>query len=115
MIDEILCTVSPDATRIALRHDGAVVELLVEPVASATLIGSVHLGRVTKVVKGMGACFVEIGLERAGFLPLPAERADPARPVIHEGAAILVQVVKDPQGGKGAELSLNINLPGRHL
>lgn len=116
MIDEILCTVSPDATRIALRHDGAVVELFVEPVAAATLIGSVHLGRVTKVVKGMGACFVELGLERAGFLPLPAERAaDPARPVIHEGAAVMVQVVKDPQGGKGAELSLNINLPGRHL
>jgi ribonuclease G len=116
MIDEILCTVSPDATRIALRRDGAVAELFVEPVASATSIGSVHLGRVTKVVKGMGACFVDIGLERAGFLPLPAERAaDPVRPLIHEGAAVMVQVVKDPQGGKGAELSLNINLPGRHL
>lgn len=116
MIDEILCTVSPDATRIALRDDGTVAELFIEPVASATLIGSVHLGRITKVIKGMGACFVEIGLERAGFLPLPGERvADPARPMIHEGAAVMVQVVKDPQGGKGAELSLHINLPGRHL
>lgn len=117
MIDEILCTVSSEATRIALRREGAVAELFVEPAAAATLIGSVHLGRVIKVLKGMGACFVDLGLERAGFLPLPTgERAIAEHlPVIHEGAAVLVQVLKDPQGGKGAELTLNLSLPGRHL
>jgi ribonuclease G len=114
MIDEILCTVAPTATRIALRQDEAVAELFIEPASAATLIGGVYLGRVIKVLKGMGACFVDVGLERAGFLPLPAER-EAADPVIHEGAAVVVQVMKDPQGGKGAELSLHVNLPGRHL
>lgn len=117
MFDEILSTVSSGGTRTALREDGSVVELFIEPAEAATLIGTVHLGRIIKVLKGMGACFVELGLERAGFLPLHAvERAGsgPA-PVIHEGAAVLVQVVKDPQGGKGAELTLNLSLPGRHL
>lgn len=117
MIDEILCTVSSDATRTALRQDGAVVEVMIEPAATASLIGGVYLGRITKVLAGMGACFVDLGLERAGFLPLPnGERAAAGRlPVIHEGAAVLVQVVKDPQGGKGAELTLDISLPGRQL
>jgi ribonuclease G len=117
MIDEILCTVSPGATRVALRQESAVTEFLIEPAAAATLTGNVYLGRIAKVLAGMGACFVEIGQERAGFLPLPnGERAMAGRlPVIHEGAAVLVQVVKDPQGGKGAELTLDISLPGRHV
>lgn len=117
MFDEILSTVSSGGTRTALREDGGVVELFIEPAEASTLIGTVHLGRIIKVLKGMGACFVELGLERAGFLPMPAvERAGAGpSPVIHEGAAVLVQVVKDPQGGKGAELTLNPSLPGRHL
>lgn len=117
MFDEILSSVSSGGTRTALREDGSVVELFIEPAAAATLIGTVHLGRITKVLKGMGACFVELGFERAGFLPMHAtERAgSPLLPVIHQGAAVLVQVVKDPQGGKGAELTLNLSLPGRHL
>ncbi len=117
MFDEILCSVSSGGTRTALREDGVVAELFVEPAEAATLIGTIHLGRIVKVLKGMGACFVELGLERAGFLPLHAiERPGSAPlPVIHEGAAVLVQVVKDPQGGKGAELTLNLSLPGRHL
>lgn len=117
MFDEILSTVSSGGTRTALRENGGVVELFIEPAEASTLIGTVHLGRIVKVLKGMGACFVELGLERAGFLPMHAvERvgAGPA-PVIHEGAAMLVQVVKDPQGGKGAELTLDLSLPGRHL
>lgn len=117
MIDEILCTVSSQATRTALLQDGSVVEILIEPAAAATLIGNVYLGRVTKVLTGMGAAFVEIGEERAGFLPLPKDEPPSARPapVIHEGAAVVVQVVKDAQGGKGAELALEIALPGRQL
>jgi ribonuclease G len=117
MFDEILCSVSSGATRTALREAGSVVELFIEPAEAATLIGTVHLGRIIKVLKGMGACFVELGLERAGFLPLHAvERVGAGlTPVIHEGAAVLVQVVKDPQGGKGAELTLNLSVPGRHL
>lgn len=117
MIDEILCTVSAQATRTALLQDGGVVEIMIEPAAAATLIGNVYLGRVTKVLAGMGACFVEIGEERAGFLPLPKgeSASDKPAPVIHDGAALLVQVVKDAQGGKGAELTLDIALPGRQL
>lgn len=117
MIDEILCTVSSQATRTALLEEGGVVEILIEPAAATTLIGGVYLGRVTKVLAGMGAAFVEIGEERAGFLPLPKDDSASARsaPVIHEGAAVLVQVVKDAQGGKGAELALDIALPGRQL
>lgn len=116
MIDEIFCTVSSQATRTVLRQAGRVVECLIEPTAAASSIGNVYLSRIGKTLKGIGACFVEIGQERAGFLPLPDSGGAAANaPAIHEGAAVLVQVVKDPQGGKGAELTLDLSLPGRLL
>ncbi|HEY4134053.1 MAG TPA: Rne/Rng family ribonuclease [Alphaproteobacteria bacterium] len=113
MIDEILSATTSIGTVIALREEGATVELIVEPANAATEVGGVHLGRVTRIVPAMNAAFVEIGLERAGFLPLPESLPNEAP--LHAGAAVVVQVAKDAQGGKGAALTLNVALPGRHL
>ena len=113
MIDEIFSATTAIGTVIALREAGHTVELIVESKAARTEVGVVYLGRVTRIVPAMNAAFVEIGLERAGFLPLP-ERKDGDAP-LHAGAAVIVQVQKDAQGGKGAALTFNIALPGRHL
>ncbi|MFN4283915.1 MAG: Rne/Rng family ribonuclease [Alphaproteobacteria bacterium] len=113
MIDEIFSATTAAGTVIALRADGHTVELIVEPKDARTEVGSVYLGRVTRIVPAMNAAFVEIGLERAGFLPIP-ERKEGDAP-LHAGAAVIVQVQKDAQGGKGAALTLNVALPGRHL
>jgi ribonuclease G len=113
LIDEIFSATTSIGTVIALRDAGHTVELIVEPTDTRTEVGAVHLGRITRIVPAMNAAFVEIGLERAGFLPLP-ERKDDDAP-LHAGAAAIVQVQKDAQGGKGAALTFNVALPGRHL
>jgi len=113
LIDEIFSATTSLGTVIALRDAGHTVELIVEPANARTEVGSVHLGRITRIVPAMNAAFVEIGLERAGFLPLPTpvEGESP----LHAGAAVIVQVAKDAQGGKGAALAYNIAMPGRYL
>ena len=113
MIDEIFSATTSIGTVIALRDAGHTVELIVEPVNARAEVGSVHLGRITRIVPAMNAAFVELGLERAGFLPLPAPM-DGESP-LHAGAAVIVQVAKDAQGGKGAALAYNIAMPGRYL
>ncbi len=113
MIDEIFSATTSIGRVIALRDAGHTVELIVEPKDTRTEVGAVHLGRITRIVPAMNAAFVEIGLERAGFLPLP-ERKE-GDPPLHAGAAVIVQVQKDAQGGKGAALTFNVALPGRHL
>ncbi len=113
MIDEIFSATTSIGTVIALRDAGHTVELIVEPANARTEVGSVHLGRITRIVPAMNAAFVEIGLDRAGFLPLPAP-IDGESP-LHAGAAVVVQVAKDAQGGKGAALAYNIAMPGRYL
>jgi ribonuclease G len=98
--------------RIALARDGRMDELRILPLLGeeARPLGDIILGRVTRVVSGMEAAFVEIGLSRAGFLPL----RDTKMPV-REGDSILVQVTRDPVGEKGAQLSAMIALAGRLL
>jgi ribonuclease G len=113
LIDEIFSATTSIGTVIALRDAGHTVELIVEPANARTEVGSVHLGRITRIVPAMNAAFVEIGLDRAGFLPLPAP-IDGESP-LHAGAAVVVQVAKDAQGGKGAALAYNIAMPGRYL
>ena len=90
-----------------------------------SLIGNIMLGRVQRVLPGMQAAFVDVGLERAGFLgarearclaDLPGfdeERTPKIGDCVHEGEEVLVQVVKDPIGEKGARLSANVTIPGR--
>ena len=95
-------------------------ELLVERTASRGLVGSVYAGRVARVLPGMQSAFVELGLERAAFLHVAdvrgARESDrPIEKLLAEGETVLVQVVKDPIGTKGARVSTQISIAGRLL
>src|SRR5687768_10837271 len=115
MNEQILINVTPQETRVAVTEQGAVQELHLERVSSRGLVGNIYLGRVCRVLPGMQSAFVEIGLPRAAFLHVAdiwmarnagGNGADrPIEKILSEGQTLLVQVVKDPIGSKGARLS----------
>ncbi len=109
---ELLIDDSPGELRAALREDGWLVELVVERAGHESIVGNVYLGRIERVLPGLDAAFVDIGLARSGFLAR-IEGLDGAR--LAEGAPVLVQATKDGTGDKGAALTMRIALPGRHL
>jgi ribonuclease G len=118
--EEILINVTPQETRVAVAGSGVVQELLVERSASRGLVGNIYMGRVARVLPGMQSAFLEIGLERAAFLHVADiwKNREPARPIekiLAEGEPVLVQVVKDPIGSKGARLSTQVSIAGRLL
>jgi ribonuclease G len=123
--EEILINVTPQETRVAVAGSGVVQELLIERSASRGLVGNVYMGRVARVLPGMQSAFLEIGLERAAFLhvadiwehrkSITGEPAKPIERILAEGEPLLVQVVKDPIGSKGARLSTQISIAGRLL
>ena len=124
MNEEILINVTPQETRVAVTGAGVVQELLIERAASRGLVGNIYVGRVARVLPGMQSAFVEIGLERAAFLHVAdigstARRqrraAKPIEKILAEGQPLLVQVVKDPIGTKGARLSTQVSIAGRLL
>jgi Rne/Rng family ribonuclease len=124
-INHILISTSPGETRVALMSEGRLVEVLVERVGAASLVGNVYLGRVETVNKGLDAAFVNIGTGRDGFLALPEARplggpavsghGDSIGDYLNEGDAVLVQVQRDPVEDKGAKLTAHINLAGVDL
>jgi ribonuclease G len=118
--EEILINVTPQETRVAVVGAGAVQELLVERAASRGQVGNLVLGRVARVLPGLQSAFVEVGLERAAFLHVAdiweaREAPRPIEKLLTEGQALMVQVVKDPIGTKGARLSTQLSLAGRLL
>ncbi len=122
MSEEILINVTPQETRVAVIYLGAVQELHIERISQRGLVGNVYLGKVSRVLPGMQSAFVDIGLDRAAFLhvgDIVEARCDncprPIEKVLHEGQSILVQVIKDPIGAKGARLSTQISMAGRFL
>lgn len=127
MNEQILINVTPQETRVAIMEMGAVQELHVERSSNRGLVGNVYLGRVGRVLPGMQSAFIEIGLSRAAFLHVAevwaGQKHSPDKPVeqkpieklLHEGQSILVQVIKDPIGSKGARLSTQISIAGRLL
>jgi ribonuclease G len=125
---EIYVNVGPRETRAALVENGALQEIQIERGSRRGLVGNLYNGRVSRVLPGMQAAFVEVGLERTAFLhiaDIAAARTEDAnldvpvvddiRRVVSEGDDILVQVVKDPLGSKGARLTTFITLPSRYL
>jgi len=119
-VEEILINVSPQETRVAVVASGMVQELLLERAASRGLVGSLYAGRVARVLPGMQSAFIDIGLERAAFLHVAdirgsRESQKPIEKLLAEGESLLVQVVKDPIGSKGARLSTQISIAGRLL
>ena len=145
---EFLVNVSPRETRIAIVENGVLQEVFVERANRRGLVGNIYKGRICRVLPGMQAAFVDIGLDRAAFLhasdvvvpngartalapdPLSAgngaaraSRDSPstrsAHPdigtLLHEDQDIVVQVLKDPIGGKGARLTTHLSIPSRYL
>ena len=122
--EDILVNVTPQETRVAITGSGVVQELLIERAASRGLVGNIYMGRVARVLPGMQSAFVDIGLERAAFLHVAdiwenrkagEEPSAPIERVLSEGQAVLVQVIKDPIGTKGARLSTQVSIAGRLL
>src|SRR5438309_4066084 len=122
--EDILINVTPRETRVAITGAGVVQELLSERTASRGLVGNICMGRVARVLPGMQSAFVEIGLERAAFLHVAdiwehrkanGEPTKPIEKILAEGEPVLVQVLKDPIGSKGARLSTQISIAGRML
>ena len=132
MQEDILVNWSPQETRVAVVENAAVQELHVERASERGLVGNIYLGKVSRVLPGMQSAFIDIGLERAAFLhvadvwhppaegeSLSASRASqpqvPIEKQVFEGQALMVQVIKDPIGTKGARLSTQISIAGRLL
>jgi ribonuclease G len=127
---DILINWAPQETRVAIIESGAVQELHVERTLERGLVGNIYMGKVARVLPGMQSAFIDIGLERAAFLHVADLHADEAsakgagrtneQPVpierrLHEGQPLMVQVIKDPIGTKGARLSSQISVAGRML
>ncbi len=126
MSTEILVNIGPQETRVALVEGGAVQEIHVQRAARHGLVGNIYKGRVQRVLPGMQAAFVEVGLERTAFLhvadmlpplndsgePLPQP---PVTQLLSEGQDVLVQILKDPLGTKGARLTTLLSIPSRYL
>ncbi|MEO7953783.1 MAG: ribonuclease G [Polaromonas sp.] len=140
MQQEILINWSPQETRVAVVEHGAVQELQVERTLERGLVGNVYLGKVARVLPGMQSAFIDIGLERAAFLHVadlmssiasrhaepeaqasglssspPAALLKPIEKQLFEGQAVMVQVLKDALGTKGARLTAQISIAGRLL
>jgi ribonuclease G len=121
--EEILINVTPQETRVAVMQQGAVQELHIERGSHLGMVSNVYLGRVKRVLPGMQSAFIDIGLERSAFLHVAdiwenrysGEAAKPIEKLLHEGQTLLVQVVKDTIGTKGARLSTQISIAGRLL
>ena len=127
MSKEILINVTPQETRVAILENGVLQELYIERSRNKGLVGNVYKGRVCRVLPGMEAAFVEVGMERAAFLHvsdvmIPSsikDNSNDQKPsisqLLREGDDILVQVIKDPMGTKGARLTSHITIPSRYL
>lgn len=143
MKENIFINCTPQESRIAIVEDASLAEFLVERKQERGIAGNIYKGKVARVLPGMQAAFVEIGMDKAAFLHVSdfstaSEASPPAvpgtdeeiiyerpRPVSHRrlpierqlvrGQEILVQVAKDPIGMKGARITSHISLPGRYL
>lgn len=123
MKEQILVNITPQETRVATIEDAVVQDIHIERTAHRGLVGNIYLGLVKRVLPGMQSAFIEIGLERAAFLHIAdviQQRQNPTEVqrierILHEGQAVMVQVIKDPIGTKGARLSTQISIAGRFL
>lgn len=127
MSEEVLINVTPRETRVAMVENGVLQEVLIERTNRRGLVGNIYKGKVCRVLPGMQAAFVDIGLERAAFLHAsdivnPHQHNGNGRKIelsinelVHEGQSLLVQVIKDPLGTKGARLTTQISIASRYI
>ncbi len=128
MSEEILINFTPIETRVAVIENGMPQEIYVERAERRGIVGNIYKGKVVRVLPGMQAAFVDIGLERAAFIHVdelqhPEEENGAGNGksnltinrLLREGQSLVVQVTKDPLGTKGARLTTNISIPSRYL
>lgn len=126
MNEEILINVTPQETRVAIVDQGVVQELHIERNSSLGLVGNIYRGEVCRVLPGMQSAFVEIGLQRAAFLHAAdilectangsdSKKEKTIQEVLHQSQPLIVQVIKEPIGSKGARLTTQISIAGRFL
>ena len=128
MSEEILINSTPSETRVALVESGMLQEVWLERASHTGYIGNIYKGEVSRVLPGLQAAFIEIGLDRTAFLhardmvrqdPVSMDEVPPPEPLISDllrpGDKLIVQVIKDPLGTKGARLTTNISIPSRFL
>jgi ribonuclease G len=126
--EEILINSTPSETRVALVENGMLQEVWLERASQTGYIGNIYKGQVSRVLPGLQAAFIEIGLERTAFLhardmvrqdPVAVGEEPPTEPqiqdLLRQGDEVIVQVIKDPLGSKGARLTTNISIPSRFL
>lgn len=125
---ELLVNVTPRETRVAMVENGVLQEVFIERARRRGLVGNIYKGVVSRVLPGMQAAFVDIGLDRAAFLHASdiavsvddeavkqSDNGASITSLLHEGQQLPVQVIKDPIGTKGARLTTHITIPSRHL
>ncbi len=130
MTAELLVNVTPSETRVAYIDGGILQEIHIEREARRGIVGNIYKGRVSRVLPGMQAAFVDIGLDKAAFLHasdiMPhtecvageEQKQFTVRDIselVRQGQDLMVQVVKDPLGTKGARLTTDITIPSRYL
>jgi ribonuclease G len=123
MSEEILINVTPQETRVAVMQLGVVQDLHIERSNSRGIASNVYLGKVKRVLPGMQSAFIDIGLERSAFLHVAdiwgngaeGSEAKPIERLLFEGQTLLVQIIKEPIGTKGARLTTQLSFAGRHL
>jgi ribonuclease G len=127
MSEELLINVTPQETRVAYVENGVLQEVHIERERKRGLVGNIYKGKVVRVLPGMQAAFLEVGLDRTAFLHVSdiaqpngkngdgGEPSDIIMELLREGQELLVQVVKDPMGTKGARLTTQISFPSRYL
>ncbi|NIG98017.1 MAG: ribonuclease G [Serratia symbiotica] len=130
MTTELLVNITPSETRIAYIDDGILQEIHIERGSKRGIVGNIYTGRVSRVLPGMQAAFVDIGLDKAAFLHASDIMPDTEcvavdekknfhvrdiAELVRQGQDLVVQVVKDPLGTKGARLTTDITLPSRYL
>lgn len=121
MSEEILINVTPQETRVAVLENGVLQEVYIERSQSRGIVGNIYQGKVVRTLPGMQAAFVDIGLERTAFLhasDVHGQRNGDSPSIdqlLHEGQQLIVQVIKDPMGTKGARLTTQLTFAARYL
>lgn len=123
MSEELLINVTPVETRVAVVENGMLQEVYIERSSRLGIVGNIYKGKVVRVLPGMEAAFVDIGLERAAFIHVSdivgtADNSNQQQDIallLREGQALVVQVIKDPIGTKGARLTTQLSVASRYL
>ena len=128
MSEEILINMTPMETRVAVVENGVLQEVYIERAAARGIVGNIYKGKVVRVLPGMQAAFVDIGLDRASFIHASdiasldkdgVERrgndSTDIRTLVREGQSLVTQVIKDPISTKGARLTTQLSVPSRYL